>query len=187
MGKAKVYKWDIEIPLYYIQFHLYVPRFMSEACSAIEIEFPGIEMDDVTNVETGAFAGSFTHEEYGSEYVMIIPTHVLPEDRLPAVIAHESLHLSWFMADLIGLVYEWNNHEHQAYFMQWIMEETWDHVQKRLPAARKWKDLHKGVKPPVHASDMDIASSGKWTITESQAMSLKPRPGQAEAKLSLLG
>jgi len=49
-------------------------------------------------------------------------TYIILTDKDPAVIAHESLHATWFVAERVGLNFK-KDDEAQAYLLQYIMEK----------------------------------------------------------------
>ena len=46
--------------------------------------------------------------------------------------AHEALHISWWIGDSLGLIYEVENHEAQTYIMQSIFGETKDAIEEYI-------------------------------------------------------
>lgn len=115
------------VPLYNIPFYVYIGPTVSDAAIYAEADHPGVGFSDFINPSTGAYAIQLDHPEEGLAYCILLGVDRFgPEYNMNphSTIAHEALHLSWFMGNELGLKYNYDNHEAQAYLMQYITEST---------------------------------------------------------------
>lgn len=114
------------LPLYNIPYYIYIGRTVSDAAKYAETDHPGVGFEELVTANTGAYAINLIHPEHGSSYCMLFGTELFESDEFCPLgtIAHEALHLSWFIGNDLGLIYEYDNHEAQAYMMQDIIETT---------------------------------------------------------------
>jgi hypothetical protein len=112
-------KTKINVPLYDIKVNLYITDCPLHARDAIEKEFKGLELNIDKN--TVGYGMSISHPNSGKVFNMILVIDKKTDHKkLNSIIAHESLHLSYYICDYLGIIVDSNNHEAQAYIMESI-------------------------------------------------------------------
>lgn len=119
-GSNKVRAYEAILPLYGIHYYIYIGETPLDAGAAATLEL-GKGFNPEISPNTGAKAITMVHPEKGTSYVVLLGTKV-PLD-IYMVACHEALHLSWWMADAVGIELYPENHEAQAYILQNIFLE----------------------------------------------------------------
>lgn len=121
-GLTKTRIYDAEIPLYDIPFTIYIADTMKKAANAADKEFGGATFQDDISPATVAYACRLQHPKHGPAFLMLLNTSHVGDKTLASTIAHEALHLSWFVCDTVGINPTWEEHEAQAYILQHITD-----------------------------------------------------------------
>lgn len=105
-------KHNFVIPLYDIGVTVYVSSDMIHNVTTANKDF-GIKIEN-----SNCLAKSIQFSS-GSEtkFAMLIKD----DDKMAQVIAHESLHLSWYICEYLGIKLNYENHEAQAYILEHIV------------------------------------------------------------------
>ena len=121
-GMSGVRMYSTTLPLYRIQYNVLVGENVQDCARAVEEMFPGLSVVQDISPDTGGYAASIQHPEEGYNFFMLLSPNVNSE--IPGICAHESLHLSWFICNVLGIKVSWKNHEAQAYIMQEIFNTS---------------------------------------------------------------
>lgn len=107
-------RYDFTIPLYEIRVSVYISHDMAYNIIDINNDF-GI------TVEKGKFQAKAMQIGNSNEvrFAILLQEH----NDLVKVIAHESLHLSWYICGALGIELSLNNHEPQAYILEYIVDK----------------------------------------------------------------
>lgn len=113
--KAKHIRYDFTVPLYGVSVYIYIAEEMSNNVSAINNDF-GLSSSNV-NFQGKSIQFSNNKE---TKFAMLFKD----DDNLDKVITHESLHISWYICEYVGIGLTPNNHEAQAYILEYIVNKV---------------------------------------------------------------
>jgi hypothetical protein len=113
--KAKHTRYDFNVPLYDVSVYVYISNDMSNNISAINNDF-GLNS---TNVNSQGKSIQFSNNKE-TKFAMLFKN----DDNLDKVITHESLHISWYICEYVGIGLTPNNHEAQAYILEYIVDKV---------------------------------------------------------------
>lgn len=105
-------KHNFVIPLYNVDVTIFVSDDMNKNIASANKAF-GIKIED-GNCLAKSIKFSNKNE---SKFAMLITEN----DRMVEIIAHESLHLSWYICEYLGIGLAYDNHEAQAYILEYIV------------------------------------------------------------------
>ncbi len=108
-------KYHFVIPLYEVAVTVYVSSDMKFNVDAVNKDF-GIK------VETSKYLAKALQVSTKADvkFVMMFQNN----DHLAKVIAHESLHISWYVCKYLGIDLTYENHEAQAYILEHIVDRV---------------------------------------------------------------
>ena len=108
----------IEIPLFHGHFELYKDQTMEVMLKDVQAKHGKINFPDLTN------ALGFSAVTSSGVCIILINTRMraASEPTMAKTINHEALHLSWYILDALGIELTVNNHEIQAYLLEFIID-----------------------------------------------------------------
>lgn len=121
-GTSGARKYSSTLSLYNIPYDVFVGETIHHAANAAEVTYPGLSLQESVGPQTGGYTASLTHPEEGTSFFILLTPDISDTDKIPGICAHESLHLSWFISNALGIKNKWNNHEPQAYILQEIFD-----------------------------------------------------------------
>jgi len=121
-GKKQLRVYDIPVDIYDRELSLYIGKTMDDAAYGAESEFPGLELGEFSNTGEVACAIRMVAEEGNSANVILIGIKEVGNIDLLGICAHECLHSSWHILDQVGVELTVENHEAQAYLMEFLFK-----------------------------------------------------------------
>ena len=112
--KAKHIRYDLTVPLYGSAISIYIADYMSDNINAINKDFNL----SATNDNSQAKSMQFSNDKE-TRFAMLFTEH----ENLVQVISHESLHISWYICEHVGIGLTPKNHEAQAYILEHIVSK----------------------------------------------------------------
>jgi hypothetical protein len=122
----KCYTYSFRLPLYDTIISLYISSAMNESIAEVNKTLT-TPMKEVTQFK-GAKSLSLGSGK-GKKFLMLIGTGTLTRDDLERLLVHESLHLSWYVCDAVGIKLSIDNHEAQAYIIEYIYDRISEFVE----------------------------------------------------------
>ena len=121
--KVRVYQGFL--PLYNWPYKIIIGPDTQRLGEIVEHSLPGLGIMDEICPDTNAFACHARHDSEGSDFFILLNPcrDRIPHNELLSVVCHESLHMSYFMLDKVGVYVDHDNHEAQAYVQQRIFQE----------------------------------------------------------------
>lgn len=119
-GTSGARKYSFTLSLYNISYDVFVGETIHHAANAAQITYPGLSLKEDVGPQIGGYAIELSHPEEGLSFLILLTPDISNTDKIPGICAHESLHLSWFISDALGIKNKKNNHEPQAYILQEI-------------------------------------------------------------------
>lgn len=133
-GRKRLRAYDFVLPLYNLNYIIYIGPSIQEAAIYAETDHPGLELE--IEPETGGMAIHTVHENEGNDFMILLSPNQNNADIILSTCAHESLHVSWYMCDLLGIKLDDSNHEAQCYIMQRIFQNCKDSIQDYIKRYR---------------------------------------------------
>lgn len=112
---ARIY--DFELPLYGVHYSVIIAENIEDSAKAAEQIYEGLTLTEV-GPDTGGYAAKIMHPHVGIDFFILLTPGVSSPEIIPGICAHESLHISWYICNLLGIRPKWDNHEPQAYILQ---------------------------------------------------------------------
>lgn len=113
--KVKHIRYDLTVPLYGAPVSIYISDEMSDNIIAINKDFNL----SATNDNSQAKSMQFSNDKE-TRFAMLFTEH----ENLVQVISHESLHISWYICEYVGIGLSPKNHEAQAYILEYIVSKV---------------------------------------------------------------
>lgn len=125
--KPQLRSYNIDVDVYDRVIHLYIGRNIKEAKYGAEEEFKDLNIheDEVHGMVACVFTVENKQGHRGHIMLIGMDEFLDPEENdidLLSVCAHESLHLSWRILDAVGIDINVNNHEAQAYLLEYLFK-----------------------------------------------------------------
>ena len=111
----KVLKNEFIVPLYDVRVVMYMGGSMKDNVEYINKDY-NISLD---NDKCQAKSLRFSNDKE-TTFAMLFTEH----ENLPQMIAHESLHVSWYICEYLGIKLSTVNHEAQAYILEYIVSKA---------------------------------------------------------------
>ena len=131
--KYLVYTETIKVPIYHVCFDVYVGYSMSEIKEHVEDTFSGLELSQLDASKTQVFTFLVDHFLLGSHLSVLLSLddkHSKDAPSLSCSIVHEAVHLSWCILEMVGITLTADNHEVQAYLIEFLVKELKNLVKK---------------------------------------------------------
>ena len=122
--KYSVYTEKVRVPLYHVFFDVYVGYSMDEIKQHAEEVFPGLQLAELNTSTTKGFTYLLKHFELGNHLSVLLSLEDLHYDDAPSTdctIIHEAVHLSWYILESVGVKITGENHEAQAYLIEFLV------------------------------------------------------------------
>lgn len=113
--REKSTRYDFTIPLYDVEITIYVSDKMSNNVDAINSDFKMSVENDKCEAKSVQFGN-----DRGTRFAMLFKEG----SEIDKLIAHESLHISWYVCEYLGIKLSPNNHEAQAYLIEYIVSKA---------------------------------------------------------------
>lgn len=113
--KAKHIRYDLVVPLYEVGISIYIADDMSDNIAAINKDFNLSADNDNSQAKSIQFSNNKE-----TRFAMLFTEH----ENLVQVISHESLHISWYICEYVGIGLSPKNHEAQAYMLEYIVSKV---------------------------------------------------------------
>lgn len=110
----------IEIPLYKTQVDLYIVDHMYTAVQAIEEKYKRIRLN--IDFNSKGYSSKF---KYKDRYKYLI---IIEKGSELSVVAHECLHMSWYILNAVGVTVDAFNHEAQAYLLEYLFNNIYNYL-----------------------------------------------------------
>jgi len=111
----------IEIPIYKTKVELYAYDNIETSISLLKHKYNKYNF----NIDQNTVGYSTWIKVDGINKFIIL----INRDSDYSIIAHESLHLTWYILDSIGLEVNSKNHEAQAYLLEYLLNNIFKHLQ----------------------------------------------------------
>jgi hypothetical protein len=112
------------LPLYNISYYVFVGDTMLDTCKYFDKVFKGSFYSKDPNVYTsGAYCSKSISTE-GDVYFSLLFSREFLKQNKNSLIAHEGLHLTYFIGEYLGLIFDIENHEAQTYMLQDIVNKV---------------------------------------------------------------
>ena len=112
--KAKHLRYDFTVPLYGSAVSVYISNEMSDNIIALNKDFKINAANDNSQAKSIQFSN-----DKETRFAMLFTEH----ENLVQVISHESLHISWYICEHVGIGLTPKNHEAQAYILEHIVNK----------------------------------------------------------------
>ncbi|MHA1347421.1 MAG: hypothetical protein ACTSO3_13560 [Candidatus Heimdallarchaeaceae archaeon] len=113
--KAKHIRYDFTIPLYEAVVSVYIAESMSDNIIAVNKDFKLNAVNDNSQAKSMQFSN-----DKETKFAMLFTEH----ENLVQVIVHESLHISWYICEYVGIGLTPKNHEAQAYILEYVVSKV---------------------------------------------------------------
>jgi len=113
--KAKHLRYNFLLPLYGAPISIYIADNMSDNITAVNKDFNLSAANDNSQAKSIQFSN-----DKETRFAMLFTEH----ENLSEVISHESLHISWYICEHVGIGLTPKNHEAQAYILEYIVSKV---------------------------------------------------------------
>jgi hypothetical protein len=110
-----------KVPLYEMSYKVYIGKNLKASIDACELDYKGLDLK-LDHKFTDAYAGVVNHFSNGEEFIMLLSPDV--SRGIDGIIAHESLHLAWYITDYCDIQCDPDNHEALAYVLTHIVNNV---------------------------------------------------------------
>lgn len=122
----------LQVPLFHVTYNCIVGNGTDSLMQHADLLFPGLNLAKKIKGVLGGYTCLITSNK-AEELVIMINTDVInAPGTVERRIAHECLHLSWYILDAVGITITSDNHEIQAYLIESLIEEVNKAVKKNM-------------------------------------------------------
>lgn len=114
----------INIPLYNSRVDLYVVNSVKDIDEVYENKWPGIKSEVSSSTVAHAL---WAHNKFIDNFALFI----VDGEATYAHIAHEVLHITYYMMDFLGIKVDSHNHEAQAYLLEYLVRKVSETCEKQ--------------------------------------------------------
>ena len=131
--KYSVYTQKVKVPIYHVFFDVYVGYDMNDIKQHAEDIFPGLQLTELNTSTTQGFTYLLKHYELGNHLSVLFSLNGLDFEDAPSLdctIVHEAVHLSWYILESVGIKVTAENHEAQAYLVEFLVKKIKEVIKK---------------------------------------------------------
>jgi hypothetical protein len=111
--------YDFPIDIYNKNLNVYIGKTIKDVAQGAEYDWPGLDLSDLYDEGAIAYAVRFTSNGLMGN-VILISMEGSTKASLLETCAHESVHVSWDILEHVGVKLTADNHEAQAYLVDYI-------------------------------------------------------------------
>lgn len=118
-GRKQLMTYDFPIDIYNKNVYIYIGQCMEDCKYGAELDFKNLDLSHIEN-STLATAVQLVAKEGSTTNLILIPVDQASDYNILTTCAHEAVHIAWYILDVVGISLTVDNHEAQAYLVDYI-------------------------------------------------------------------